>query len=256
MLSYRLGIAWLHFVQPFARLWGRVRGAINRPEAHTRQRRARRGWLAGVGATQIRDALRLCLSLPVETSYWSQRWVEVDDVLRPTANRLRQQRAARHIELDSGWWEDRDLTIAGRTWFRLHVRALVEDHGGGNCLHRLAVRSRLTGGVALPLLLAFGGAAAFRYAGLPWTASATIVAALALVGAVASVLGTSEVVLNALAAVAAESGMTVIPSGRRVRSRGSRAEGAQDRTAGPTLQHGLHDDPLPSRALDRRSVAS
>ena len=72
------------------------------------------------------------------------------------ANRLRQQRAVRQIEIDSGWWEDRDLTVINRTWFRLDVRALVEEHGGGKCLYRLAVRSRLTAAVALPLLVAVG----------------------------------------------------------------------------------------------------
>ena len=81
----------------------------------------------------------------------------------------------RQIELDSGWWEDRDLTIANRTWFRLDVRALVEDHGGGKCLHRVAVRSRLTAAAALPLLVAVAAAGALRYAGVSWVASTTIV---------------------------------------------------------------------------------
>ena len=163
----------------------------------------------------------------------------------------------RHIELDSGWWEDRDLTIARRTWFRLHVRALVEDHGGGNCLHRLAVRSRLTTGVALPLLVTFGGAAAFRYAGLSWMASATVVGALTLVVALASVFATSKLVLNALATVPADSGMTPIPSGHRVRARGSSAGAVPVQPAGLTLTtSSVTDDPRASRALGKGSVAS
>ena len=99
----------------------------------------------------------------------------------------------RQIELDSGWWEDRDLTITNRTWFRLDVRALVEDHGGGHCLHRVAVRSRLTDGrgAAAARRGRRGGRAPLRRAcrGL---ASTTIVATLTLAVAVASVLATSR----------------------------------------------------------------
>ncbi len=206
-----------------------------------------------------RSAMRFgcCCRMPVETSYWSQQWIDVADFLRSTANRLRQQRAVRQIELDSGWWQDRDLTITNRTWFRLNVRALVEDHGGGNCLHRVAVRSRLTAAAALPLLVAAAAAFALRYAGLSWVASTAIVGTLTVAVAVTSVLATCDVVLKALAAVAEASGMTAIPSShqRRIARRqgGARAGSASragadepciDRRSGRLARHG------------RRSVAS
>ena len=166
VLAYRLAIAWLHFVQPFARLLGTGAGRHQAAQGSPASARAsapacRPAW------GQRRSAMRFgcCCRLPVETSFWSQRWIDVADFLRSTANRLRQQRAVRQIELDSGWWEDRDLTITNRTWFRLDVRALVEDHGGGQCLHRVAVRSRLTAAAALPLLVAAAAAVALRYAG-------------------------------------------------------------------------------------------
>jgi hypothetical protein len=212
VLIYRLAIAWLHFVQPFARLWGRARGAMTRPEAHTNATRARQLPIdAGLNVIQLTDAFCLCLSLPVERLYWSQRWVDVADLLRSMADRLRQQRAVRQIELDSGWWEDRDLTIVHRSWFRLDVRGLVEDHGGGNCLHRLAIRSRLTTAAALPLLLAFGIAATLHYAGVAWSVAVPLVAVMALVIAISSVLSTSRVVLRAVEAVAVGSGMSPLP---------------------------------------------
>jgi hypothetical protein len=127
------------------------------------------------------------------------------------ADRLRQQRAVKQIELDSGWWEDRDLTIAHRSWFRLDVRGLLEDHGGGQCLHRVAVRSRLTTAAGLPLLLAFAVAWALRYLGVSWPVAVPVVAVTALVYAVASVLSTSRLVLEAVDAVAAASGMLPLP---------------------------------------------
>ena len=194
------------------------------------------------------DALRLLLCLPVENSYWSQRWVDVADFLRSTADRLRQQRAVRQIELDSGWWQDRDLTITNRTWFRLDVRALVEDHGGGHCLHRVAVRVRVTAAVALPLLVAAAAAFALRYAGVSWVASTTIVATLTLALAVAGVLTTCGVVLKALAAVAEASGMTAIPSPHRAEGRGRRTAPVQP--AGLLLTNrALSDDADASRAM-------
>jgi GT2 family glycosyltransferase len=250
VLAYRLAIAWLHFVQPFARLWGRVRGVIKRPMTHRRAAPIRSGLPAGAGATPIGDALRLLLSLPVETSYWSQRWIDVADFLRSTADRLRQQRAVRQIELDSGWWQDRDLTVTNRTWFRLDVRALVEDHGGGHCLHRVALRSRLTAAAALPLLVAAAAAFALRYAGLSWMASTTIVGTLAFAVAVTSVLATCGVVLKAVAAVAEASGMTAIPSPHRAEWRRRRAAHAPLQPAGLALtDRALTDDPDTSRVM-------
>lgn len=231
VLAYRLAIAWLHFVQPFGRLWGRVRGLITRPQAM----RIPRGLPWRVGATQIGGVFRLLLLLPVETSYWGERWVELADVMRRTADRLRQQRAVRQLELDSGWWEDRDLTITTRPWFRLHLRALVEDHGGGHCLHRLAVCCRPTAAAALPLLAATGMAAALRYAGLSWMASSGIAGALALAVAVASVLAASDMVLKALDAVAAAAGMTPIPPKHAVPWRARRSAPAPVQPAGLAL---------------------
>ena len=250
VLAYRLGIAWLHFVQPLARLWGRVRGVIKRPTTLRRAAATRSGLPAGVGAMQTGDALRLLLCLPVETSYWSQQWVDVADFLRSTANRLRQQRAVRQIELDSGWWQDRDLTITNRTWFRLDVRALVEDHGGGQCLHRVAVRGRPTAAAALPLLVAAAAAFALRYAGVSWTASTTIVVTLTLAIAVTSVLATCGVVLKALSAVAEAFGMTAIASPHRAEWRRRRAAHAPLQPAGLALTNrALTDEPDASRVM-------
>jgi GT2 family glycosyltransferase len=233
---YRIVIAWLHFVQPFARLYGRTRGVLNQsaqcpastPDPR-RNRTARAGHLAG-----IRSALRLCLQLPVQKAYWSQRWVDASDLLNAMADRLRQQRAVRQIELDHGWWQDRDLTILDRRWFRVDVRALVEDHGGGKCLHRFSVRSRLTAAAALPLLLSIAGAALFRYAGTSWPAAIGTVAALGLTMAVAGVRSTSRLVFDALESVAHEFEIAPI-AGTRERRRKVRTGSAPPVPAGLRL---------------------
>jgi GT2 family glycosyltransferase len=250
VLAYRLAIAWLHFVQPFARLWGRVRGVINRPRTRRLAPRTRPALPGGPGTAQIGHALRLLLSLPVEMSYWSQRWVDVADFLGSTAHRLRQQRAVRLIEVDSGWWEDRDLTITNYAWFRLNVRALVEDHGGGNCLHRVAVWSRLTAAAVPPLFVAAGAVVALRSAGLSWMASTTIIGTLTLAVAVASLISTCAVVLKALGAVAESCGMTAIRVPHRAEWHGRRAAHAPVQPAGLALtSRALTDEPDSSRVM-------
>ena len=233
VLAYRLAIAWLHVVQPFARLWGRLRGAINRAATQADATRPRPGVVAGLGGARLRDALRHCCLRPVETSYWSERWIDVADLLRSTANRLRRQRAVRQIEIDTGWWEDRDLTVTNRTWFRLDVRAMLEEHGA-SCLCRVAVRPRLTTAVALPLLAALGTTTVLRYSGMSWLTSAALVGALTLTVAVASVLHTSVVILQALSAIAADAGMTRIPR-HQLRADAGGAAPAPLQPAGLTL---------------------
>jgi O-antigen biosynthesis protein len=248
ILIYRLTIAWLHFVQPFARLWGRVRGAVNRPAAHAARpsgrRRAPDPTVAGIG-----HALRLCLHLPVEQTYWSQRWVDATDLLRSMADRLRQQRVVRHIELDTGWWEDRDLTIVDRTWFRVDVRSLVEDHGGGKCLHRFALRSRLTAAIGVPLLLGIAAAAALRYTGMPWLAALALVAAAGVIAAIAGILSTSRVVLEALEAAAAEFKITPITSSRRPRPSARSAASSTTTTGRELTTRGIEREAGATRAL-------
>jgi Glycosyl transferase family group 2 len=211
-IIYRFAIAWLHFVQPFARLSGRVRGLVNRPEAHARSKPGTAERVdAGLSLRDIADAFRLFLSLPAERSYWSESWVELAGLLRALADRLRQQRAVSQIEIDSGWWEDRDLTVVRQGWFRLDVRALVEDHGGGRCLQRFAVHSRLTTAAALPLLIAIATAGMLRYTGVSWFVAIAIVASTALLIAARGVLAASRLIFRALDAVATGLGMAVLP---------------------------------------------
>jgi O-antigen biosynthesis protein len=217
---YRLTIAWLHFVQPFARLWGRVRGVIHRPAARPLAVLVSRRTSGNRGAAfrEIADAIRLCVSLRVERLYWSQRWIDTADLLHLVADHLRHRRAVREIELDSGWWEDRDLTIVDRTWFRLDARVLIEDHGGGNCLHRFAIRLRPTGAAGIAVLVLVATIVAVHAAGVSsWLVSAALMTIMAIVVAVDSVRSTSRVFLHAVQSVAIECGMTDIAAAGRPR---------------------------------------
>jgi GT2 family glycosyltransferase len=227
---YRASIAWLHFVQPFARLYGRARGALNRPavpiaHGHAKSVASPRR-PSPVRLSDVARAVRLCLFRSIEKVYWSERWVDTGDLLRATADRLRRQRAVRQIELDSGWWDDRDLTIADRTSVRLDVRLLLEDHGRGNCLCRCEVKPRLSAGVALPLVLAAAAVLALRQGGVSWALGSVPVAIVAVMFMIAAVLGTSRVVVAGLDAVMAEFGMAEV----RPRRPGRQHEAPQSAT--------------------------
>jgi hypothetical protein len=106
--------------------------------------------------SDLADAFRLCLHRQVERTFWSERWIEPRRVLSAVAERVRRQRIVRNVETDTGWWEDRDVTIVDRAWFRLDIRALVEEHEAGKCVCRLAMRPRMT---LMPLLSVAAGIA-------------------------------------------------------------------------------------------------
>src|SRR5262249_59474692 len=118
----------------------------------------RRSTRASSSRPSLARGARLLLRREAETVFWSETWIDVRALLTLVADRLRRQRAFRYIELDSGWWEDRDLTIVNRLRCRVDIRALVEDHGEGRCLCRLRTRSRrMPVAAAVMLAIAAGG---------------------------------------------------------------------------------------------------
>src|SRR4029453_9785021 len=101
-IGYRAMVAYLHFLQPLARVRGRIQGVLSPPEvalppAQAQTSRGPRPSLgeAGRGRTERGD------------------W-------------LRQSRAVRTIEVDEGWSDDRDVSVFVGRWAWLDIRALVE----------------------------------------------------------------------------------------------------------------------------------
>ena len=211
---YHAMIAALHFLQPFARLYGHMRGALTAPARGSSRGRARSKSAVLPAVSGLADGIRLILGGRVEKIFWSQAWLDVRTPLIAAAEYLRGQRAVRRIELDSGWWEDRDVTIVDRAWVRFDMRALVEDHGSAGCVYRFAVRRRLAGTSALDVLAIPAIAALLhRIAGVPWLPDA-VLASLALATiALAQVSGSARIIADALAAAAAQSGMISVAAG-------------------------------------------
>src|SRR6185295_18914724 len=140
-LRYRALIAWLHLLQPVARVYGRVRGMWSPPTVVAPKHVTRVPWKAPVPA--LRDAVRSALLLlggSAQRTFWSERWVGHSEILTELAGVLRAARPTRPVDLDDGWRASRDLSVAVRRWGWLHLRVLVEEHAEGRCLLRVETR--------------------------------------------------------------------------------------------------------------------
>ncbi len=157
-LWYRVVVAYLHFIQPLARLRGRIRAVLSPPEValpHA-QRQTSRG-----PRPSLREAWRSLLLISgnvTEDRYWSETWTSADRFLTRVTEWLRRSRAVRTIEIDEGWSDDRDVSVFVGRWAWLDIRAIVEEHGSGKSLLRVSMHLRPTTFGVLAAML-FGGAA-------------------------------------------------------------------------------------------------
>jgi len=160
-------VAYLHFIQPLARVYGRIRGAVSPPSvARPRERRQGRG-LTPTPAEAWR-ALWLMSGTVTEDRFWTG--ASADRVLGQLTDWLRRSRAIRSIEIDDGWSDDRDISVFVGRWAWLDIRALVEDHGAGKGLLRVSTHLRPTAfgvvaalGLGLALVVAAAAGIAWRW---------------------------------------------------------------------------------------------
>jgi hypothetical protein len=102
--------------------------------------------------------------------------------------------------------------VLDRPWFRLDLRALVEDHGHDKCLCRVRMRAHATG-ISVPLVAGMALVIILDAAGLVAWPVGTIAAGLLAIGiAVKDIVSTSRVVWHAVDLVAEESSITPLPS--------------------------------------------
>ena len=143
-LWYRAVVAYLHFIQPIARLRGRIRGLLAPPEVALPQSERQ---TSGGPRPSLKEAWRALLLISgsvTEDRYWSESWTSADRVLAKVTDWLRRSRAVRTIEVDEGWSDDRDVSVFVGRWAWLDIRALVEDHGAGKGLLRVSTHLRPT----------------------------------------------------------------------------------------------------------------
>lgn len=169
-LGMRALTAWLHLLQPLARLWGRM--------------------LHGLGPWRWRGAGALALPRPRSNWYWSERWRSAEERLHALEGWLRSSGA---VVLRGGAFDLWDLEVRGGLLGAIRVRTLVEEHGAGRQLVRFHLRPRISLGAILlfPLFAALALGAAVD--GAPVAAgalgAAAMLVALRAVGESASAMG-------------------------------------------------------------------
>jgi GT2 family glycosyltransferase/sugar lactone lactonase YvrE len=217
-LWYRTTVAYLHFLQPLARVRGRIRGALAPPEvvlprAERQTSRAPRPSLA-----ETRRALLLVSGSVTEDRFWSETWTSADRVLSQLSDWLRRSHAVRSVEIDEGWSDDRDVSVLVGRWAWLDVRALVEEHAAGKALLRVSMHLRpsmfgvvtaLGLGVALLAGARAGVAYQFRLAG-SLVAAATVLLVAFVVWRTAQA---TAIARRGIEHVTVGAGMVELPSG-------------------------------------------
>jgi O-antigen biosynthesis protein len=175
-LRVRLLIAGLHFLQPIARLLGRVK--------------------YGLTPWRRRGARALAFPRSRTVSTWSETWVSLEDRLRTVEAALRVDGAP---ALRGGDYDRWDLEIRTGMVGSARLFATVEEHGGGKQLARFRIRPRLSA-LAVTLVVAGGTLAGGAALSDAWTAFG-VLAVLTLVVGVAAVAECSLATANLLRAI-------------------------------------------------------
>ena len=224
LLRHRLMIAWLHFLQPLARVTGRVRGSLSPPPVVEPARATRLTWKSP--APQRSDAYtsaRLLVGGTPEEHFWSETWTSLDALLTEVTGLLRAARPARFVDVDDGFRAGRDVSLGIGRWGWLDVRALLEEHGGSRCLLRVGLRLRPAArGIVLlvGLLVALAVTPESLIARWPWLSiAAAIGLAMALVRAAWQTAGAVALSRHAVRRAALTTGLTPIPMRNATRPR-------------------------------------
>ena len=211
---YRTLIAWLYFIQPLAMAYGRLRGIMSSQPGLVDAKRRANG--RGLSWTHVRAAARLLVSRTMTKQYWSETWTNGEAILGQITYRLRRAPMTRALEVDDGWQTGRDVRVSVGPWAWLDLRVLVEEHGSGHYLVRVAQRLRpsiaaMTVGLALGVLLVSWLVAGPGTVGPVGAAAVGGIFALtlgAMVRRVAHAMASTEQVM---AEIAAEGAMIRIP---------------------------------------------
>jgi len=215
---YRSTVAYLHFLQPVARLRGLIRGALAPPEVALPDAQPQTSRRPRPSLAELRRALLLITGSVAEDRFWSETWTSADRVLAQLTDWLRRSRAVRTIETDEGWNDDRDVSVFIGRWGWLDVRALVEEHASGKILLRTSTHLRPTTfgivsavglGAALLVGAITGVALTYRSIG----AAVAIAAVLAIWMVIWRTGQTAAIVRRGVERVTVQSGMVALKPG-------------------------------------------
>ncbi|MBI4484781.1 MAG: hypothetical protein HY655_02110, partial [Acidobacteria bacterium] len=217
-LWYRAMVAYLHFIQPLARLRGRIRGMLSPPEIALPAAAPQTSRGPNPSFAEAWRALLLMSGTVTEDRFWSETWTSSECVLSALTDWLRKSRAVRTIEIDEGWSDDRDVSIFVGRWAWIDVRTLVEEHSGGKALLRVSAHLRPTSfgvvtaiGLGLTLLVAAVAGVAWRW---PLAGAVAVTTMLVVVGFTLWRTAQATAILRrGIARIAAGAGMLALKSG-------------------------------------------
>src|SRR5262249_55629651 len=96
----RAVVSYLHFIQPLARVRGRIRGILSPPEVALPNTEKQRSHGPRPSLVEIWRALLLISGNVTEDRFWSESWTSADRVLGQLTDWLRRSRAVRTVEID------------------------------------------------------------------------------------------------------------------------------------------------------------
>lgn len=166
-LKWRLMISWMHYVQPWARLRGRIKGYFSDSHISPEGQRLLDAspWLSAV------DSLRLLFD-KLDATYWDTHYRMIDDFLHS----LKQigDAALAPVRCDDGWGQEYDLHLRACRNYSFKVKVTAEDHGGMKRLFRVrfALHRRRRFFIAAAAAAAAAGSIAHSLL-LPWKLVAT-----------------------------------------------------------------------------------
>jgi GT2 family glycosyltransferase len=207
-----LTIAWLHYIQPWARIRGRIKGYL----APSYQSAEGRGLLESAGWLRPLDTLKLIFRR-LDTTYWDVHYTSVDSFL--AALKSGYEVALSPVRCDDGWRQDYDLQVRAGHSLPIKIKLTAEDHGG---LKRL-FRARFTIQSAWRLLGFWLVAAAFlaysiHRVALPWPVSLVLPLSVLVALAYCEVSRRGGQLLAATDAVASELKLYLVNTAQPVES--------------------------------------
>ncbi len=132
-MKHRLMIAWLHYIQLWARFRGRIKGYFS-PGSVTHEGRR---LLKNAPGLPLGSALRL-LFYRLDATYWDTRYTLIDDFLHSL--RRTCDAALGPVRCDNGWQQEYDLHVRACRNYSFKIKLTAEDHGGLKRLFRARLK--------------------------------------------------------------------------------------------------------------------
>jgi glycosyltransferase involved in cell wall biosynthesis len=129
-IKHRFMIAWLHYIQLWARFYGRIKGYLSPTNATPEGRRL----IEEAPRLGLADSLRL-LFYRLDVSYWDTRYTLIDDFLLALERIC--ETALAPVRCDNGWQQKYDLHVRARRSYSFQIKMTAEDHGGLKRLFRV-----------------------------------------------------------------------------------------------------------------------